>query len=126
MASPTNDELAAASAREAVTLGQTIRDSSTAKITEAFEEAARHPARSIEKSNKPTTLIAVFVVDYTDIILRRLTDDKKKHFASLVFGDEQTLREIHKIGSLSHIATKLQPHSDLSEEEVAELVRRIR
>jgi hypothetical protein len=126
VATPTNDELAAASAREAVTLGQTIRDGSTAQITQAFEDAARRPARSIEKSYKPTTLIAVFIVDYTNIILRRLTDDKKKHFASLVFGDEQTLQEIHKIGSLSHIAAQLQPFSDLSEEEVAALVKRIK
>lgn len=126
MATPTNDEQAAASAREAVTLGQTIRDGSTAQITQAFQNAASHPARSIERAYKKTTLAAVFIVDYTPIILKRLSDDKKKLFASLVFGDEQTLREVRKIGSLERIAELLRPHSDLSEEAIAELVKRIR
>ena len=112
------DKLAAASAKEAVKLGQAIRDGSPDQITQAFQKAASRPARSIERAYKETTLIAVFIVDYTSIILQRLSGDKKKHFASLVFADEQTLREIHKIGSLSHIANQLQPHSDLTAEEV--------
>lgn len=126
MVTPSNDDLAAASAKAAVALGQTIRDGSSAQITQAFQDAAGQPARSIERAYKPTTLAAVFIVDYTPIILRRLSDDKKKLFASLVFGDEQTLREVRKIGSLERIAELLRPYSDLSEEEVADLVKRIR
>lgn len=97
--------------REAVKLGQKLRDGTMTEIKLALRNAAARPAFSLEKpeANKQTTLAAVFFVDFIGILTnpKKFSELKQKFIAEWLFDNPDTLAEIFRIGSIDHIVDRL-------------------